>query len=91
MALNLLKYILDHPSTGLPKPGAAAVASPWTDLRTDRTTAAKFVSRPNYKKDFVDMDFIMWARDCFIPPNLPLDHPYLSPLDCPFDLKGVPT
>lgn len=91
LALNLLKYILDNPSTGFPKPGAVAVASPWTDLRTDSATVGKFMSRQNYKKDYVDMDFIMWARDCFIPPQIPLDHPYLSLLDHPFDLKGVPT
>ena len=89
LVFNLLRYILEQPSIGIPKPAAIVVSSPWVDLITSDYT--DWLTRPSYAKDYGFMPFIAWCRSTYLPPGVDVaSHPYLSIKDHPFGLGGVP-
>ncbi|KAL8740825.1 MAG: hypothetical protein Q9190_006506 [Brigantiaea leucoxantha] len=80
LAIMLLRYLSEN-SGLLPHPLAVLLWSPWLDLAAD----PKEIDRNrNSRTDFVPAVFVNWAVKAFVPPDMELTNPYLSPAHHPF-------
>ncbi|KAI4202275.1 MAG: hypothetical protein LQ350_002659 [Teloschistes chrysophthalmus] len=94
LVVALLRYIIQNPATGLPRPKAALLWAAWLNpsrcLRPYPCT-----SNRNYTSDYLEDAFGEWGVRAYAPPPpfSPIDahtNPYVSPLKFPFRCEGVP-
>ncbi|KAI9640171.1 hypothetical protein NHQ30_011408 [Ciborinia camelliae] len=80
LVLALLRYLNDHPSTGLPNPGCAWLWSPWVDPASTIIEGI-FHRSPHAATDYLDEGFGLWGATSFAPAEntgVTLNDPYIS-------------
>ncbi|KAI4263329.1 MAG: hypothetical protein L6R42_001519 [Xanthoria sp. 1 TBL-2021] len=83
LVVMLLRYLSENHGL-LGDPRAALLWSPWLNLAVD---PADIDRSRNSTTDFVLGAFVRWAVESFVPPDMDLMHPYLSPLYHPFSTQ----
>ena len=85
LAVGLLRYIADNPEK-LPHPRAALLGSPWLDLLSalDPDSVDKHRSAST---DYLPGNFTSWGAREYVPSQMDVASPYISPLNHPFYTK----
>ena len=87
IAIALLRYIADNEQL-LPSPLAAVLSSPWIDVAS-ACDNAKLTRQCNTKTDFVPSVLQAWGARTYVPKNMDVANPYISPNKQPFRSKTV--
>ena len=87
IAIALLRYIADNEQL-LPSPLAAILSSPWIDVAS-ACDFAKLTRQCNTKTDFVPSVLQAWGARTYVPKNMDVANPYISPNKQPFRSKTL--
>ncbi|MCJ1305482.1 hypothetical protein MMC08_008296 [Hypocenomyce scalaris] len=85
LALGLLRYLSDHGNL-FPSPTVAWLWSPWVNIAGSADPRSVDTNR-HYSTDFLSGVFPAWGARTYVPDSLSATHPYISPLDHPFESK----
>ena len=81
LALILLRYLTEHPASGLPLPGGVCGFSPWVDLSM---TGDDMRMSPHLSTDWIPPTLPAYGAKMYIPPGMRASDPYFSPLSNEF-------
>lgn len=91
LSIAFLRYIEQNPTTGIKRPGAAALVSPWVAPLESLDPGGKYQDQKAYRTDYVAVSNLQFGARSYAPPGEveSSNSAYITPLGHPF-ATGVP-